>query len=72
MLYQKRGLVPLFLCGGVVLLLWANLANAQTVDVSTLEVCSALETEALKTGLFRGDNFKAKDRGYGSATGGGS
>ena len=42
---------PLF-CGGVVLLLWANLANAQTVDVSTLEVCSALETEALKLVCF--------------------
>jgi hypothetical protein len=42
---------PLF-CGAVVLLLWANLANAQTVDVSTLEVCSALETEALKLVCF--------------------
>ena len=42
---------PLF-CGAVALLLWANLANAQTVDVSTLEVCSALETEALKLACF--------------------
>jgi hypothetical protein len=42
---------PLF-CGAVALLLWANLANAQTVDVSTLDVCSALETEALKLACF--------------------
>lgn len=42
---------PLFFAV-ITILLSANLTNAQTVDVATLEVCAALETEALKLACF--------------------
>lgn len=42
---------PLFY-SAITLLLSVNLAHAQTVDIATLEVCAALETEALKLACF--------------------
>ena len=43
---------PLFYSAAALLLLSAKIATAQTVDLSTLEICAGLETQDLKLACF--------------------
>jgi hypothetical protein len=43
---------PLFYSGAALLLLFATITKAQTVELSTLEQCAGLETEELKLACF--------------------
>lgn len=43
---------PLFYSGAALLLLSAKITTAQSVDLATLELCTGLETEALKLACF--------------------
>ena len=43
---------PLFYAAAALLLLSAKIATAQTVDLSTLELCAGLETQELKLACF--------------------
>ena len=45
---------PLFYSAAALLLISAKIATAQTVDLSTLELCAGLETQELKLACFEG------------------